>query len=57
MIVASSHGLIFEDESWSWVCDEVLGSAVPTEVILSGEHLLIRSTQGVAWSTDGCGWT
>jgi hypothetical protein len=57
MIVSSSHGLIFEDEGYSWVCDEVLGSAVPTEVIQSRDVLLTRSTQGVAFSKNGCDWT
>ena len=57
MIVSSSHGLIFEDEGYSWVCDEALGSAVPSEVVQSGDVLLMRSSQGVAHSTDGCQWT
>gem|GEM_PF-5131204 len=56
-IVSSSHGLIFEDDGYSWVCDEVLGTVAPSEVIQSNDNLLMRSTQGVAFSTDGCQWT
>ena len=57
MIIASSHGLIFEDDHWSWVCDEVFETALPTKFITTAHRIVVATTDGVAYSETGCEWT
>jgi hypothetical protein len=57
MTVASSHGLIFEDGDWDWVCDEVTGTSLPIDVVRSPQALVLGTTSGLAWSESGCDWT
>ncbi len=57
MIVASSHGLIFSDNDWDWVCDEVFGTALPSDVVYVGDRLVVSHTGGLGSSNDGCDWT
>jgi len=57
MIVASSHGLFFADGDWDWVCDEIFGTSLPSDVVRIQDRLWVSTTSGLAWSTTGCDWT
>ena len=57
MVVASTHGLLFADEDWNWVCEEAFGASLPTDVARTGFGLVVASTGGLAHSADGCEWT
>lgn len=55
--LATSHGLLFEDDGWGWVCEEVLGDAARSGLARTSEAWLLGSTHGVLRSTDGCDWS
>jgi hypothetical protein len=57
MTVSSSHGLLFEDGGWDWVCEEVFGSALQTGIVRTSEALVVGTTSGAVWSDTGCDWT
>ncbi|MFT5679939.1 MAG: hypothetical protein ACI8RZ_000844 [Myxococcota bacterium] len=54
--VVTSHGLLFEDGGWDWVCEEVVGYAFLTATAQTGAGWLLGSTDGVLHSEDGCDW-
>jgi hypothetical protein len=56
MTIVSSHGLLFEDEGWNWVCEELFGSTLPTDVVRTPASLLVGSTAGLVHSGNGCDW-
>ena len=55
-LVVSTHGFVFEDEGWNWVCEELFGDSLPTDVILTPSTILVAGTAGLAHSEDGCAW-
>ena len=57
MVVASTHGLLFEDGQWDWVCEESFGESLPTDIVRTSTSLVVASTAGLAQSQDGCDWT
>ena len=54
MLVVSTHGLIYEDGDWDWVCEELFGESLPTDVIQTDSTTFVAGTEGLAFSTDGC---
>jgi hypothetical protein len=56
MMVASSHGFIFEDSDWDWVCEEMFGASLPTDVARTQDRIFVATTAGLAESTGGCVW-
>jgi len=56
VMVTSTHGFFFEDGDWDWVCEEIFGTSLPTDVIATPTRILVASTNGLASSTGGCDW-
>ncbi len=54
--ILTSHGLLFEDSGWDWVCEEVVGYAFLTAAAHGDGGLLLGTTDGVLRSEDGCEW-
>lgn len=58
MTIETSHGFLFEANGWSWVCEELFGeTALVTKTIQVDERVVTATTEGIAWSDDGCSWT
>jgi len=57
MLVVSTHGLIYEDGDWDWVCEELFGESLPTDVVRTTNTTWVAGTDGLAHSNDGCTWT
>lgn len=56
-VISFTHGLLFEDGGWDWVCEELLGTALGTSVARTSRVLAFGTTAGVMVSEDGCDWT
>jgi MYXO-CTERM domain-containing protein len=56
-ILLTSHGFLFEDGGWDWVCEEVLGDTSRTAAVWSGDALVVATSGGIIRSTSGCDWT
>lgn len=58
-VVVANFGVLFqEDDTWSWICEEVVGSTGMTDVVVLDDGVwLAGSIGGVYRSTDHCTWT
>jgi len=57
MLAVTTHGLVYEDGDWDWVCEELFGQSLPTDVIRTPRAVLVAGTAGLAKSTNGCEWS
>jgi hypothetical protein len=57
-VVRTTHGILWNDGEWRWLCPEVFAPAAPGNPFqLPGGRVLVGTTQGVRWSDDGCTWS
>ncbi len=57
-VVRTTHGIVWNDGDWRWLCPEVFAPAFADDPFqLPSGRVLVGTTQGIRWTDDGCTWS